>query len=80
MLSTEACREYLAEIPLTDTQVGRLRDALYALVENVLDDYIQSSDTVKTPCKNQSSIAECPPSDRKPRDTDSIAKSTVAVS
>ncbi len=50
MLSTEACREHLAGIPLTDTQVECLRDALYALVENVLDNYLESSDTVST-CK-----------------------------
>lgn len=53
MLSTEACREHLADIPLTDAQIERLRDALYALVENVLDDYIQTSDTVNAICKKQ---------------------------
>lgn len=42
MLSTEECREYLAGIPLSDKQVEDLRGALYALVENVLDDYIAS--------------------------------------
>jgi hypothetical protein len=52
MLSTEACREHLADIPLTDAQIERLRDALYALVENALDDYIKTSDTVKPICRN----------------------------
>ena len=52
MLNTKACREYLVDLPLTDVQVERLRDALYALVENVLDAYIKSSDTVE-PCKKQ---------------------------
>ena len=79
-MSMEACREYLADIPLTDAQLERLRDALYALVENVLDDYIKKSDTVESTCRNQLSIVECPPSDKRPRDTDSIAKNIVAVS
>ena len=50
MLSTEECRKHLAEIPLTDEQVERLRDSLYALVENVLDNYLDSSANVE-PCK-----------------------------
>ncbi len=79
MLSTEACREHLADLPLTDAQVERLRDALYALVENVLDDYIKKADTVE-PCKKQLSTAEYPPSDKRPRDTDLIAKSIAVVS
>ena len=77
MLSTEACREHLADIPLTDAQVERLRDALYALVDNVLDDYIKKADTVE-PCKKQLSTAECPPSDKRPRGTGLIAKN-IAV-
>ena len=43
MLSTEKCKEYLAGMPLTDQQIKDLRDALYALVENVLDEYIKNS-------------------------------------
>lgn len=51
MLSTGACREYLGGIPLTDEQVERLRDSLYALVENVLDDYLYSPDNIQSICK-----------------------------
>jgi len=79
MLSTDECREHLGDIPLTDTQVERLRDALYALVENVLDDYIKKADTVE-PCKKQLSTVEYPPSDKRQKATDLIAKSTAVVS
>ncbi|KKR24154.1 MAG: hypothetical protein UT56_C0024G0001, partial [Candidatus Levybacteria bacterium GW2011_GWB1_39_7] len=68
MLSTDECREHLADIPLTDAQVERLRDALYALVENVLDDYIKKADTVE-PCKKQLSTAEYPLSDKRQKGT-----------
>jgi hypothetical protein len=52
MLSAKECREHLGDMPLTDEQVERLQGALYALVENLLDDYIKSSATVE-PCKRQ---------------------------
>lgn len=58
MLSTEACKNYLAGIPLSDEQVVNLRDTLYALVENVLDDYISSCGSITPTCKNLSSIVE----------------------
>lgn len=64
MLSTEACREYLGDIPLSDEQVERLRDSLYALVENVLDNYLDSSANVE-PCKKHLSTPECLQSDRR---------------
>ena len=35
MLSTEACKKYLAGIPLSEEQVNNLRDTLYALVEKI---------------------------------------------
>jgi hypothetical protein len=50
MLSTGACREYLGDIVLSDEQVERLRDSLYAMVENVLDNYLASSANVES-CK-----------------------------
>lgn len=52
MLSTGECREHLGDIQLSDEQVERLRDSLYALVENVLDNYLDSSVNVE-PCKKQ---------------------------
>ncbi len=51
MLSTEACREYLGDIKLSDEQVERLRGSLYAMVENVLDNYLDSSSANVEPCK-----------------------------
>ena len=63
MLSTEECKKHLGDT-LTDQQIENLRDALYALVENVLDDYISSCAMIE-PCKKLSSIAEYLPSDKK---------------
>lgn len=80
MLSTEACKEYLAGITLTDKQIENLRGALYALVENVLDDYIESFVTIEPTCKNQLSIAESHLSDKKLKVTDWKAKSIVVAS
>ena len=80
MLSTQECRRHLAGIPLTDKQVENLRGALYALVENVLDDYVKSYDTIEPTCKKQLSIAEYLQSDKQPRDMALIAKSTGVVS
>ena len=79
VLSIEMCRGYLDGIPLTDKQVESLRDALYSLVENVLDDYIETFATIEPTCKNQSSIAESPQSDKKQKVTDWKAKSTAVV-
>jgi len=39
-LSIKECRDYLGEINLTDEQLENLRDALYILIEQVLDEYI----------------------------------------
>ena len=64
MLSTKECREHLGDIHLTDAQIERLQGALYALVENLLDDYIKSSATVES-CKKQLSTVESPLNDRK---------------
>ncbi|HEY4506363.1 MAG TPA: hypothetical protein VJJ24_02880 [Candidatus Paceibacterota bacterium] len=78
MLSTEECKKHLAGITLTDKQVEDLRDALYALVENVLDEYVKSSDIVIPTCKKQSSIAEYLPTDKQTKDMASTAKN-IAV-
>ena len=39
-LSIKECRDYLSGINLTDEQVENLRDALYILIEQVLDECI----------------------------------------
>ena len=50
MLTAEECKKHLAGLPLSDEQVVNLRDSIYALAENVLDDYLNPSATVE-PCK-----------------------------
>jgi len=37
MLSVEKCREYLEGLELSDEQIEQLRDALYSIIEQVLD-------------------------------------------
>lgn len=65
MISVEKCKEYLGESPLTDEQIESLRSALYALVENIVDDYISSCANIESTCKKQLSIVECLPNDRE---------------
>lgn len=43
MLSIEECKKYLGK-HLTDKQIQNLRDALYVLIENVIDEYISTCD------------------------------------
>jgi len=64
MISTEECRKHLGE-GLTDKQVEDLRDALYTLVENVLDYYIDSCARVEPICKKQLSTVEYPQRDKR---------------
>ncbi|TSC59958.1 MAG: hypothetical protein Greene041662_343 [Candidatus Peregrinibacteria bacterium Greene0416_62] len=45
MLTIEQCRTYLKETALTDEQVERLRDSLYAVTQTVLAPYFTSPDT-----------------------------------
>lgn len=47
MLSTTECKRHLSGISLSEEQVVCLRDSLYALVENVLDDYLANVDLCK---------------------------------
>jgi hypothetical protein len=42
LLTIEECRAYLNNNDLTDKQIEDLRDALLVVVENLLDDYIDS--------------------------------------
>ena len=39
MLSISQCKKLLGKTDLTDKQVEDLRDALYAIIENILDEY-----------------------------------------
>ena len=40
MISVDRCKEILGE-DITDSQVERLREALYAMVESILDNYFE---------------------------------------
>lgn len=40
MLTIEECRQHLGDLQLTDEEVERLRDALYAISDNVLSQYL----------------------------------------
>ena len=42
MLSVTRCKEILAVSSMPDSQVEKLRETLYALVENIVDEYILS--------------------------------------
>ena len=68
MISIEELKEDLGG-NLTDAQVENLRDALYSLVENLLDDYIDSCASIEPTCKKQLSTVEYHLNDRKMRDT-----------
>ena len=78
MLSTEECKKLLGN-RLTDEQTENLREVLYTLVENVLDEYISSGATIEPTCKNQLSTVESPPSDKKQTVMDSKVRSIAVV-
>jgi len=42
VLSVEDCRKYLGNTSLSDKQVEELCNALYSIVENLLDEYIST--------------------------------------
>ena len=44
MLSVERCKEIIGNKTISDSQIEKLRDTLYALVENIVDGYIASCD------------------------------------
>lgn len=43
MLSIENCKKYLAGLNLTDKEVEELRNSLYLVIGNILDDYYQNN-------------------------------------
>ena len=68
MISIEEIKNDLGE-HLTDAQVENFRGALYAVVENLLDNYIDSCARIETTCKKQLSTAEYPLNDKKMKGT-----------
>lgn len=53
---------------MPDSEVERVRDSLYALVESTLDIYLGNLGKID-PCKKQSSIVESPAQGKAPKDT-----------
>lgn len=41
MISIERCKEILGE-KMSDSEVERLREALYTMVESIMDDYFEA--------------------------------------
>lgn len=42
MISVERCREILGNKTISDSQIEKIREALYALIENIVDEYVSS--------------------------------------
>lgn len=59
MISIEKCKEILGE-DMSDSEVERLRDALYTMIESILDNYLLEEFAKIDTCKKQLSIAEYP--------------------
>jgi hypothetical protein len=78
MLSIERCREILGE-DMPDTEVLRLREALYAMTNSILDNYFEEFANIDI-CEKQLSTAESPLSNKAPKDMASILKSIDAES
>jgi hypothetical protein len=68
MISIDRCKEILEEPDMPETEVLRLRVALYAMVESILDNYLDKFVTMDI-CKKQLSIAEFPQQDKAMKDT-----------
>lgn len=64
MISIEECKKYLGN-DLDENQVKDLRDALYAFVECIVDDYINSCASIEPTCPKPSSTVEFQVSDKK---------------
>ena len=41
MLSVQECKKYLGNLDLTDEQVAEIRDSLYFVVTNILDNHYE---------------------------------------
>lgn len=76
MVSIERCKEILGE-DMPNAEVLRLREALYAMVESILDNYFEEFAKIDI-CENLLSTAESPLSNKALKDTGWIAKSIVA--
>lgn len=41
MISVDRCKEILGEPNMTDSEVMKLREALYSMVESILDNHLE---------------------------------------
>ncbi|MFA5888770.1 MAG: hypothetical protein WCW47_00705 [Candidatus Paceibacterota bacterium] len=76
MISIEKCREILGE-NMSDSQVEKTRDALYAMVESILDNYLEEFVIIDT-CKKQSFTVESPQQSKAPKGMGLIVRNIVA--
>jgi hypothetical protein len=44
MIDLDRCKEILVNKTISDSQIEKLREVLYVLVENIVDEYIASCD------------------------------------
>jgi hypothetical protein len=52
MLSIERCKEILGDRTISDSQAESLRDALYGMVDSIMDNYFEEFDRIDI-CKKQ---------------------------
>lgn len=52
MLSIERCKEILGDRTISDSEMESLRDALYATVDSIMDNYFDKFDKIDI-CKKQ---------------------------
>jgi hypothetical protein len=76
MISIDKCKEILGE-NMPDSEVERLRDALYAVVGSILDNYLEEFARIDT-CKSRSFTAVSVPQNKAQKDMALIAKNIVA--
>ena len=77
MISIEKCREILGD-NMTDLEVERLRESLYAMVDSILDNYFEEFATINL-CKKQSSTVESPLQNKAPKGMDSTVKNIAVL-
>ena len=65
MISIEKCKGILGE-DISDSEVERLRESLYAMVDSILDNYFEELATLDI-CKEQSSTVESPLQNKAPK-------------
>jgi hypothetical protein len=75
MIGIEKCKEILGE-NMSDSEVERLRESLYAMVDSILDNYFEELATLDI-CKKPSSTVESHLQSKAQRVTGSTVKNTV---